>query len=375
MTTAERVIEDRRIRMLLDFGSVARSAEEASSLTLRVLASNPADVPFARLFLLRKDGEGLYCAGETSDTMPKDWPIARVVRTQRAELVVAPVRAFMAPLGMPDRARTSGVLVLGVAADAVFDEAYRSFGELVARQVEALLTRAHVHELERAARASEAFVDVLAHDLRNPLGAILTGAYTLARMPLDERVARAASRMISSGERIAKIVDQLVDLARIHRGAAVDIDPCNVDVLALVRRIVEQVRSAHEDLTIELEASGEDRFGEWDAERIGQVFWTLLGNAAHYRTQGSSIRIVVDATAAEKVCVTVHNQGAIADEALSGLFDPCRRSTAQKQTATQGLGLGLCVSRGIVRAHGGEIEVTSTVEKGTSFCVTIPLRI
>jgi len=107
--------------------------------------------------------------------------------------------------------------------------------------------------------------------------------------------------------------------------------------------------------------------GDWDGERLAQVVSNLVGNALQY---GDPARPIEVRLAAQEHAVTlaVHSFGSpIAAELLPVLFEPYRRGTT-----SEGLGLGLFISNQIVRAHGGHIDVTSTLESGTTFFVTLP---
>jgi len=113
--------------------------------------------------------------------------------------------------------------------------------------------------------------------------------------------------------------------------------------------------------------------GVWDRDRLEQVFSNLIGNAIHYGAPDHPVTVSCQRDS-ESVVVDVHNRGVpIPEELLAKLFDPFRRGTRDSRTATtEGLGLGLYISREIARAHGGDIRVVSTENEGTTFTVRLP---
>ena len=105
------------------------------------------------------------------------------------------------------------------------------------------------------------------------------------------------------------------------------------------------------------------------------MFSNLVGNALAYGAPDTPVRVVIDASGHDVRCV-VHNSGpAIPSEILPILFDPFRRGNDSKTNKTQGLGLGLFISKQIVLSHGGKIAVDSSAAGGTQFTVTLPKTI
>jgi signal transduction histidine kinase len=113
--------------------------------------------------------------------------------------------------------------------------------------------------------------------------------------------------------------------------------------------------------------------GSWDRDRLEQVFSNLVSNAIHYGDPARPVSVDVQDEDLE-VVVTVHNDGPHIPEALrADLFSPFRRGERDsKTTETAGLGLGLYISREIVVAHGGRVDVRSTATEGTTFRVGLP---
>jgi len=225
--------------------------------------------------------------------------------------------------------------------------------------------------LARANEAfKEAFMGILGHDLRNPLNTILTTARLMTlRGELGPDSQRRLERVVSSGTRMQRMIEQILDMTRdrLTDGIAVARTPAR-DLVPLVRKIVEETRLAHPDSVIEFCVSG-PCFGSVDAERFEQVVCNLLGNAATHGDCARPITVCLEEQG-ERISLSVLNHGVPIDpEFLPLLFDPLRRER-KPEGRSEGLGLGLYISERIVRAHGGEIVVTSHALLGTKFRAT-----
>jgi PAS domain S-box-containing protein len=241
------------------------------------------------------------------------------------------------------------------------------------REIEVALARETAARLsaEDNVRFSEMFAAVLGHDLRNPLSAIFTGAQLLLRLAVDERQRRPAGRIITSAERMARMIDQLLDFTRIRLGAGLKIEPAAANLGELARQLVEETEAAL-GTRIVFTRSG-DTIGVWDADRLAQVLSNLLANAVQHGAGDRPATIHVDGRDPAGVVVDVWNRGRIPEDILPQIFEPFRGSRYQREQA-RGLGLGLYIAHEIVRAHGGAVTVDSTEAEGTTFRVGLPRR-
>jgi signal transduction histidine kinase len=223
--------------------------------------------------------------------------------------------------------------------------------------------------LRGTAQFREEFIGVIGHDLRNPLAAIRTGTHLLLkRGTLDPRDAAVVGRLVSSADRMSRMIDDLLDFTRGRLGGGIPLRRSFVDLHALSRDVVEEAQSAHGQ-HVELQVSGDPR-GHWDSDRLAQLLSNLVGNALQHSSNGVvSVRVWDDHSFA---VITVHNTGpAIPPELLGGIFEPFHRG---ERSASSGLGLGLYIVERIVDAHGGTIAVTSSEQHGTTFEVRLPRR-
>lgn len=228
-------------------------------------------------------------------------------------------------------------------------------------------------ELRRTVQFSETFVGILGHDLRNPLGAIVTTTDLLIRRESSERVARPLERIRTSAGRMERMIAQILDFTRARIGGGIPIRPTPVDLERLAAQLVEELEDAAAR-RIATSARGK-LSGEWDEDRLAQVVSNLLGNAVEHGETGAPIRLDLDGTAAEVVRISIANAGAIAPSDMPTLFDPFRRAAGpSKQRRARGLGLGLYIVQQVVQAHGGRIEAHSSPGEGVSFLVELPRR-
>ena len=228
-----------------------------------------------------------------------------------------------------------------------------------------------VDDSERAVVVdSEAFVGILAHDLRSPLAGIMTAAQAAAR-PLDEaRRESLLASVVVGGARMARMIDQLLDFtcARVGSGIPLHCEPA--DLVPIAKAVVAELADLRSDGIVSLRSEGVTT-GQWDADRLSQVLANLVGNAIEHGAATGSVRVDVDGTLADSVIVTIRNDGMVPAELVPALFHPFR-AMHQRRKGSRALGLGLYVSRQIVLAHGGEIKITSSEAEGTTVRVTLP---
>lgn len=237
--------------------------------------------------------------------------------------------------------------------------------------------RAAEEDALRHARFMEQFIGVLGHDLRNPLQAIRGSAQlVLRRQDLDDALRRTVARMSGAADRMGRMITDLLDYTRTRLGGGIPLTAGEVCLPGLAREILEELEVANPGRAIELRASDEGR-GQWDRDRIAQVIQNLVSNALQYGPKDEPILVTVR-DEPEHVVFSVHNDGEpISADVMSRLFEPFRRGErpASEGTRSDGLGLGLYIARQIVAAHGGDIEVRSSEEEGTTFTVRLPRRL
>jgi signal transduction histidine kinase len=215
------------------------------------------------------------------------------------------------------------------------------------------------------------FIGILSHDLRTPIGAITTGAALLA-LPEDqpERRARIASRILNSAHRMERLIADLLDLTRARLGGTIPLARRRTDLQQLCEEAISEIRAANPGARVDLEGSG-DTTGDWDADRLAQVVSNLLGNAIQHG-QGTPVTVSVRPDG-DAVRLAFHNGGnPIPPQKLPFIFEPLTQGQDTHPNPANSLGLGLFIARAVVCAHGGDIEVRSSAEDGTTVTARLP---
>ena len=228
--------------------------------------------------------------------------------------------------------------------------------------------------LERAVVARDEVLSIVAHDLRNPLGAIVMTANAMRRRPgnePDRRDGELPEDILTAAKHMNQLIDDFLDVALVEAGQ-LRVEPASLLAGDLARDAVEMQRPLAEasGVTISLEVEPVVRTIWGERRRLLQVFENLIGNATKFTQPGG--RIVVRVVAEnEDVRFSVTDSGiGIAPDALPHVFDRFWQATTRARRL--GAGLGLSIAKGIVETHGGRIWVESEVGRGTSLFFTIP---
>jgi signal transduction histidine kinase len=218
------------------------------------------------------------------------------------------------------------------------------------------------------------FLAILGHDLRNPIGTLVSGAsFIMQATDIPPRYILVATRMYSSAKRMSKLVNDLIDFTRTHLGPGMPIRVRQGSMVAVCEQVVDEMRTFHPERWIELHAPPLLE-AVFDDGRIAQMLSNLIGNAIQYGDGDAPIRVSL-ADGDDDIVLTINNQGPpIPADKLSNVFEPLVRAARMNgdQNEHTSLGIGLFIAREIVHAHGGQIHVASNAEDGTTFTVTLP---
>ncbi len=244
-----------------------------------------------------------------------------------------------------------------------------------------LMLDVHDHKLAESAlrdadRRKDDFLAMLGHELRNPLAPIRNAVAVIGRAPATDAQTSWAINLIGrQTELLAKLLDDLLDVARISRGKVV-LEKAPVELAVLVQRAVEicqpLVDSRRQQLTINV--PGEPLVVEGDLLRLTQVLANLLSNAAKYTDEGGRIWLAVERDG-EVVKIRVRDTGmGIQQEMLAIVFDPFTQADPTLDRSRGGLGLGLTLVKQLVGLHGGSVQAHSAgLGQGSQFTVRLPL--
>jgi signal transduction histidine kinase len=238
-----------------------------------------------------------------------------------------------------------------------------------------LMVRAVIHESEISRLKSE-FVSNVSHELKTPLALIRMFGETLdSGIVTDEKKRRKFYSIIrKESERLTHLINNVLDFSRMDAGVK-EYNFRETDLVEVVRNSLEVYKFQISDngFNIESDLPDESINLKIDRDAISQVLLNLLNNAVKYSDKGKYIGIKVSKNSDfAMITVTDHGVG-ISKEELKKIFDKFYRVSTARTKETRGSGLGLTLSKHIVEAHGGTIEVESEVGKGSRFTVVLPI--
>jgi two-component system OmpR family sensor kinase len=250
----------------------------------------------------------------------------------------------------------------------------KSFNTMVAQIETAFAARA---ESEAQAVASEdrmrRFVADASHELRTPLTSIRGFAelYRQGALPARDDVDLAMSRVESEARRMGELVDDLLLLARLDRQRP--LERTRVDLVALAGTTIQDARAAAPDRTLRIHTDAETCLVAGDSARLAQVLANLLTNALVHTPPSAAVTVRISSDDEQAVLAVIDDGPGIKDVDKPRIFERFYRADVSRTRASGGSGLGLSIVAGIVRAHGGSVEVLDTPGGGTTFCVKMPL--
>lgn len=422
--TTGQVRATRRLRLLHRLAAVATdgldgetggatpSMSAACERAAAVLADDPRDVPFALLYLPDRAGTELHLAAATglapgSAAAPRHlsvadatvWPVSAVARRGESREVddladrfhglacgphpEPPTRALVLPGGRRTDGGAAAVVVLGISPRIPFDADYRSFLDLVAEQVGAALlaarrrheTRERITALAALDRDRTEFFAGVSHEFRTPLTLTLGALEELLERPapLPDDVAEAARLAHRNALRLLKLVNTLLEFARLEQGRAaprledVDLAALTVDVAGVFRSAVERA-----GLTLALDCPPLGRAVPVDPEMWERIVLNLLSNALKHTFTGSITVALRQRHQHVELEVTDSGIG-IADDQLPHLFTRFHRVRGARARSHEGSGLGLALVQQLARLHHGTVRVRSVPGEGSRFTVWLPL--
>jgi signal transduction histidine kinase len=247
------------------------------------------------------------------------------------------------------------------------------FSEELARRAGLWLENVRLYRAaQRATRARDDMLGIVAHDLRSPLGNIMMQAQLLRRQePETERRSMEPAELIERAtKRMNRLIQDLLDVTRMEAGR-LSVEQARLPARQVASDCLDSQRALAASASLELRLDVAPDVGDvWaDRDRLFQVFENLIGNAVKFTKPGG--RITVGAVPLEReILFCVSDTGAgISDEQRPHVFD---RFWQARDARHRGAGLGLPIVKGIVEAHGGRIWVDSAPGRGSSFFFTIP---
>jgi PAS domain S-box-containing protein/excisionase family DNA binding protein len=237
-----------------------------------------------------------------------------------------------------------------------------------------------ISERRRQEAEREAFIAALTHDLKSPLATVQGMAQLLDRraqrsavLPSDQLRASLAPIQAATG-RMVTMLNELLDIARIQQGQALDLQRADCDLVVLSRELVAEQQALTSRHMLQLTTSESTLVGHWDRARLERVLRNLLTNAVKYSPAGGDVRVTLarDGAAGQAV-LSVADQGlGIPAPEVPTLFHAFRRGSNVREQLP-GSGIGLVSVQQVVEQHGGTVAVTSVEGQGSTFTVRLPL--
>jgi PAS domain S-box-containing protein len=416
--TTQRVLGERRTKTLRDLAErvgLTKTVEQACQLAIETLTDNPNDIPFAMLYLVSEDGkEAQLCkstpteAGEIATPKVIDltqiqnektnWPFASVVQAGSTIVVEdlqqkfgampsgawksSPSQALILPLHAVGQEQLAGLLVVGVNPCRVLDDDYRDFFEMSAGHIANAIANADAYEAERKRaealaeidRAKTTFFSNVSHEFRTPLALMLSPLEEMLENNLESvNVEREQLALIHrNGLRLHKLVNTLLDFSRIEAGRIQAVyEP--TDLATYTAELASAFRSALEraGLVFRVDCPPLGETAYVDREMWEKIVFNLLSNAFKFTLAGE---IAVSVRSFQnRIILEVRDTGTgIPSEELPHIFERFHRVKGAKGRTHEGSGIGLSLIQELVKLHGGTIEATSIVDRGSCFRVSIP---
>ncbi|MFQ4146158.1 PAS domain S-box protein [Chlorogloeopsis sp. ULAP02] len=416
--TTYRVLNERRARLLREVAAktgIAKTAKETCALMIQAFKSDPFDIPFALLYLIDQDGKYAQLCGSTEfapdrsispgviDLIAEDgidsWSITLAVRTAQPQVIKdlptrfgaipgspwsePPQEAMVLPITATRQGKVTGVLVAVASPRRRLDDHYRDFLSQVAGQIATAIANARAYEEERKRaealaeldRAKTTFFSNVSHEFRTPLTLMLAPLeQTLSRLdgqlpPLEREQLEIVQR---NGLRLLKLVNTLLDFSRIEAGRVQAVyEP--TDLVAFTTELASVFRSAIEQAGLQLIVVCESLIEPVyvDRKMWEKIVLNLLSNAFKFTFEGE-IAVILRSDDAH-IHLEVRDTGTgIPAEELPHIFERFHRVKGTRGRSYEGSGIGLSLVQELVRLHGGTIAVSSIVNRGTCFTVSIP---
>lgn len=234
-----------------------------------------------------------------------------------------------------------------------------------------------VEKLRIADKNKNDFINMLSHELRNPLASIMMSLCLMEKISSGEkREARALEIAKRQGIQLTNLIDDLLDITRITQNKVI-LKKETVEINNLIDKAVQDYQSQFIDKNVKLKVQlTTPLYIEADPSRITQVIGNLLHNAAKFTSNNDLVTITVSHEInSNQVLITVQDTGrGIAPEFLENLFEPFIQIDKSLDRSLGGLGLGLAIVKRIVELHGGKVQVFSEgIGKGAKFTIWLPL--
>ena len=229
--------------------------------------------------------------------------------------------------------------------------------------------------LKKLMQEKDAFLAVLTHDMKTPITTIHLYASMIKEHPqILEKKPHMIDAVLRSQETLIDIVNNILDLEKLQADGQVPMEKETFDYASVAQKVVEMIQAQAEAKTIALQQIGLNKpiLVYADCHHMERVLSNLLSNAIKYTPPEGTVTIML-APRNNELCVQVQDSGyGIPADDLPYVFDRFHRVSSHQKLAA-GTGLGLAITKAFVEAHGGHVEVTSQLERGSTFTLYLPI--
>ncbi len=264
----------------------------------------------------------------------------------------------------------SGILSAGLTNAAAYEANERLLAEL----------RQSRDAAEDANRAKSSFLATMSHELRTPLNSVIGFANLLIRNRAGNLTAQDLQylgRISDNGTHLLHLINDVLDVSKIEAGR-MEVHPVPTDLAPLVRDTIAQLGGQAGTREVELRAEAPDGLlpVEVDPARLKQVLINLIGNALKFTEQGSvTVKVVADSSGRPLRIDVIDTGVGIAPDRLEAVFEAFTQAEATTERRFGGSGLGLTISRSLLRLMGADLKAESTLGKGSTFSITFPASV
>ncbi len=233
-------------------------------------------------------------------------------------------------------------------------------------------------QAEWESRSKSEFIASMSHELRTPLNSVIAFAEVIHHEPLGplggKKYGEYAGDILTSGKHLLELVDDIIDISTVEAGT-IKLVKENIDLTEMFELCLALVRERAAEVGVELGFAVEEGTPRLraDSVKLKRMLLNLLTNAIKFTPSAGRVSVSAKAGGREAVCITVADTGiGIAAEEIERVLEPFGQANLPTEMNREGIGLGLYLTKSLIYAHGGWLDIVSDVDSGTSITLTFP---